>query len=117
MKKTKIVLTALFAMSILAVLAFSGCTDKETEHTYNVKYVITGDVSAADSIAYINETNDVTIINNVPLPWTKTLTIKSFFGVGFNGDCSSGTLTASIYIDDKLEKTASGSHVSVSYNK
>jgi len=71
MKKTKIFLSALVALSILAIIAFSGCSDPEKEYT--VKYEITGPSNTA-SISFRNENGNIDeIIDNIP--WEKTITI------------------------------------------
>ena len=110
MKKKNLILSALFAMSILAVLAFSGC--EEPNPDYTVKYEITGPATVASFVMYRNETGNTDQIDNVNIPWSKTITIK---GKDKFASCGAGfvysnneTYNAKIYINGKQKATSSG---------
>jgi len=108
MKKTKLILSALIALSVLAVLAFSGCSEPDPEYT--VKYEITGPATVMRTIIFYNETGALDTLSNVTIPWTKTIIIKGSHkpaGCGFTTNTNSNNYTANIYVNGKLIKTAS----------
>jgi len=114
MKKSNLILAALFAMSILAVLAFSGC--EEPNPDYTVKYEITGPATVASYVTYYsgksNEVNGGNIeLKNVNIPWSKTISVKENSAVGCSVTVDNdSTYTATVYINGKQKNSQSGKH-------
>ena len=110
MKKTRLFLTVVFAMSILAVLSFSGC--EEFDPDYTVKYEITGPATVAYLIQYRDGSGRVNTINKINIPWSKALTFKGnsnpSFSVHFD-NTSFKTYTAKIYVNGKVKDSSTGS--------
>ena len=106
MKKTKIVLFALFIGVIL--LSLDGC---DSDKTYKVKYQITGPSTTARTVRYTNETDGTTEISNVPIPWEKIIIVDKYFvascSVTLTGD-NSNTYTVKIFVDNKEVTQSSG---------
>jgi len=108
MKKSNLILLALIALSIVA-LVFTACG--VLPHT--VKYEVTGPSSTVGSITYYNETGASDTINNVQIPWEKTIsvsgkTISTYVSVMTSN--SSSTYTCTIYVDGKMVKQSSGTY-------
>ena len=80
MKKTRLFLTVIFAMSILAVLSFSGYEEFDTDYT--VKYEITGPAIVAFLIQYRDGSGRV-------------FSIKTY--------------TAKVYVNGKVKDSSTGS--------
>jgi len=117
MKKSNLFLSALFAMSILAVLAFSGCEEPDPEYT--VKLEITGPANTTvEGIGYHIESYPNNF-QNITIPWTKTIVVKgkkiiTFDAVDFNNP---NTYTCVIYVNGKeVARSSDKHHVSVFYN-
>jgi len=126
MKKTKIFLSALVVLSILAIIAFSGCSesDSDADSKYTVKYEITGPATTALFIQFLNETGNMITINDVNIPWEKTIIIAKDRTGHIGASCSAGfgssntnTYTAKIYLDgtEKSSATSSASGVVATY--
>ena len=86
------------------LLAFSfvlfGCSDDLTDLTdfsVSVKYQITGDVGAVDSLTYKNALGDYIDLLNVVLPWEKTISV-----VADSGDFYEAYVTATVNQDCEL---------------
>jgi len=110
MKKTRLFLTVIFAMSILAVLSFSGC--EETDPDYTVKYEITGPAAVAFLIQYRDGSGRVFSINNVNIPWSKALTFKGNSNPSFSvhlNNSSYNKYTAKVYVNGKVKDSSTGS--------
>ena len=117
MKKKNLIFTALFALSVLAVLAFSGCSEPDPEYT--IMYEITGPESPA-LIWYRNEElKQVNITDTIP--WSKTIIVtgKDIFlkcettPYYSNNDKK---YTVNIYVNGSLKATDTASHLpSTSY--
>jgi hypothetical protein len=108
MKKTKLIITALFALNVMAVLMFSGCEKPDPEYT--IKYEITGPATVAKTIYYTNETNSYDNLNDVQIPWTKTITIigKKYIECSFIIPGNSiNSYTLNLYVNGNIKKTAS----------
>jgi len=116
MKKTKIFLSALVALSILAIITLSVCADPE----YTVKYELTGKAGTPFSITYTNETGNRDEIN-ANIPWEKTIIVKGKNTyVGFlatsSSSSASGNYTGKIYVNGKEQASSTGTLVvQVSY--
>jgi hypothetical protein len=97
-----------FALSLLAVLAFSGCEEPDPEYT--VKYEITGPATVAKKVYYKNETNSFDTLYDVQIPWTKTITItgKKYIECSFiiSGN-NTNVYTLNLYVNGIIKKTAS----------
>jgi len=108
MKKTKLILSALIALSILAGTVLTACADPE----YTVVYEITGQPIVAASVIYYNETGGMVHLTDVNIPWSHTMTVS---GKNINLSCSAtilsgkGTYIAKIYVNG-TEKTYSSSN-------
>jgi len=117
MKKTKIFLSALVALSILAIITLSVCADPE----HSVKYELTGPANTiAKTIRYTNESGKEDELTNINIPWSKTITVKGkIVGVGFiaMGLSGNGTYTAKIYVNgtQQAANTSTTSNAAVSY--
>jgi hypothetical protein len=108
MKKTKLIITFFFVLSLFVVLTFSACEQLEPEYT--VKYEITGPATVAKTVYYTNETNSYDTLNNVQIPWTKTITItgKKYIECSFIIPGNNTNLyTLNLYVNDIIKKTAS----------
>jgi len=120
MKKTKIFLSALVALSVLAIMTLSACAKPDPEYT--VKYEITGPATTASFIRFSHETG-IDQIDNVNIPWEKTMTITIPAKYVFSASCgaafaysNTGTYTAKIYVNGtEKAKSSATSSVSASY--
>ena len=116
MKKTRLFLTVIFVMSILAVLSFSGCEEFDLDYT-TVKYEITGPAIVAFLIQYRDGSGRVFSINDVNIPWSKTITFKGKSNPGFSvhfNNSSSNTYTAKVYVNGKVKDSSTGSGENIS---
>jgi len=105
MKKTKLIFTALIALSFLAVLAFSGCS--VTDEEYTVKYEIIGPATSA-FIHYYNESGkEEFFLDNIP--WEKTITVSGkdifLYCSATRSSWYENTHTANIYVNGTLKAT------------
>jgi Mycobacterium membrane protein. len=111
MKKTKIFLSALVALSILAIMAFPACSEPEKEYT--VKYEITGPATTASFIQFSHETGRDQI-DNVNIPWEKTMTFTIPKNYVFTASCGAAfredteTYTAKIYVNGTEKAKSTG---------
>jgi len=116
MKNTKLIFTALIALSFLAVLAFSGCSD--TDREYTVKYEITGPEidEVVINFTNLNKTNHTLKTESIidKIPWEKTVVFSGYSVVkNLYIYCSAGSLnwnknyTVNIYVDGVLKATKS----------
>ena len=95
-----------------------GCDNSTTSKkpgpkTVNVKYQITGSAATASSISYKNSTGGDDRLNNVTLPWEKSISVTIEGGSGYyatlSGSNTGGNLTAKIFADGKEIKSVSSS--------
>jgi hypothetical protein len=107
MKKTRLFFSALIALSILLVLAFSGCDATE----YAVKYEITGPETDAYVFFTYEKGNGAT---PVKIPWEKTVVFSGHSAVkNLTVSCEvaylslSNYYTLNIYVDGELKATDS----------
>jgi hypothetical protein len=121
MKKTKLIFNILIALSLLAVLLFSGCSEPDPEYT--VKYEITGPESESSAlIRFTNETGKQEELLSDNLPWSKTITVtgkkiqlKCEVVPDYKND-NNKKYTVNIYVDNSLKATKTGSSfISASY--
>ena len=109
MKKLNSILTAIFALSVMAVLTFFSCEEPDQEYT--VKYEITGPATVAKTVYYTNETYSYDTLKEVQIPWSKTINIT---GKKKHIECSfiipgnsTNAYTLNLYVNGDLKKTAS----------
>ena len=100
---------------IICLIVISACSfDSGSTIVKTIKYEVTGTVPLVD-ISYHNFTETTDDLKNVSLPWEKTFSVaiehhNSFFAhLWARSYGTSGTVTASIYVDDVVVKTATGS--------
>jgi len=93
----------------LLLLVVTGCGKNPLapkKETHNIRYVASGTV--AEAVVSYETGGGGNVTETVALPWSRSYTVKSGFAavlvVANLGD--SGTVTAEIYLDDKLWKTA-----------
>jgi len=118
MKKKNLIFLAFVALSVLAIISFSGCTEPDPEYT--VKYEITGPATVASLVVYYNSTNGTTQINDVNIPWSLTVTISgknipAGFSAGLKNSNAS-TYTANVYVNGQLKASSSSTSEFVSVN-
>jgi len=111
MKKSKLILPALFALSIWAIITFSGCKHPDPDPEYTIKYEITGPTGTiVSTVIYFNETEAADTLSDVTIPWTKTIIVKGSHkrtGCGFSNYLNTNTYTCVIYVNEREVKRAS----------
>lgn len=122
--KTKGFLLGLAVCILAFCLGIASCDDGSSAGsggTHSVRYLITGPQTTANNVFWRNETGNYDTINNVPIPWEKTITIHGSTAVGCgatlltaNGSSNGFTYTGKIYVDGSEISTASSSSGSLS---
>ena len=116
MKNKRIYMLFLFCILILAS-AFFSCGNPLNSGIYTVKYEITGPQVFADLVVYTNESKNLDQITNVPIPWTKTITIQGRVSVSCTAvfdNKNNLTYTAKIFVNGKEIASANSSSIEVS---
>jgi hypothetical protein len=106
-------LLAMFLVFIIIIIAAVSSASKDAvskEHT--VVYTITGDTKKADITYWANDgsNHDSQVsVSNVPLPWTKTVTVKGDFSLFMVSatppDITKGKLHCELKVDGKVAST------------
>jgi hypothetical protein len=103
----------IFALMALCLLSACEDTTKPKSKTFTIRYEVTGSCKTVD-ITVSNETEDTEQHSDVPVPYTKTFTVRVsgesydyyFAYISAQNNQDSGSVTSTIYVNDKVRKTA-----------
>jgi len=119
-KKTLFILSVLCIGTVLTLICTACASPTSSTKDYTVKYEITGPAAVAFSLSYKNSTGGTDTLNNVNIPWSKTVTVSGknislILVAGFDVS-NENTYTTKIYVNGKQVASSSGTYaVSVSH--
>ena len=97
----------------IILFSLSACNKDDNpaqDNSRSVKYEVTGSASSV-SLTLNNATRGTEQIDSAPLPWARSFTVQkgAFLYVSAQNNGSSGSITASVYVNNNLLQTVTSS--------